>query len=49
MENKYKIASEKQAAQIGGNDSSTSLKNITKVRAINFGCSIRDDSKYKDN
>lgn len=37
----YKIATEKEAAAIGGGSSYTANLAVTKVRAIALGCTIR--------
>lgn len=48
MANKYKIASEQQAAEIGGGSTYTNNRTITKIRAINLGCTIRNDDEYSN-
>lgn len=38
----YKIATEKEAANIGGGTSYTANLMVTRVRAVALGCSIRN-------
>lgn len=42
----YRIATEKEAASIGGGSSYTSNLMVTRVRAVALGCSIRNS--YSD-
>ena len=44
----YKIATEKEAASIGGGTSYTEKQAVTKIRAVALGCTIRLES-YTDN
>lgn len=44
----YKIANEQEAATIGGGTSYTSNLAVTKIRAINLGCTIRNDDEYSN-
>lgn len=44
----YRIATEKEAAIIGGGSSYVDKKAVTKIRAVALGCQIRLTS-YTDN
>ena len=43
----YRIATEKEAANIGGGSSYTENLAVTKIRAVTLGCTIRLES-YTD-
>ena len=44
----YRIASESEAASIGGGSSSNGKLMVTRARAISLGCTIRPSTTYTD-